>query len=123
MRVRTRYITAIKKNEFKIENVIEINENVADKNFSEINKYHADKIGKYYRNCNSIFELGNKLHQHLRNYKISDNIRRAIKSKIRSTIIIPDKNISILKFSKKFKSDFGNYFRIFYYATVKILLK
>jgi hypothetical protein len=28
----------------------------------EINGYYADKTGKHYRNCNSIFELGNKLH-------------------------------------------------------------
>jgi hypothetical protein len=91
-----------KENESKIENVIEINENIADENSSEIGGYYADKAGKYYRNCNSIFGLENKLHQYLRNCKASDNIRRAIKFKIKSTIIIPDKNISILKFSRKF---------------------
>jgi hypothetical protein len=50
------------KNGSKIENVIEINENVADENSSEINGYYVNKIGKYCRNCNSTFELGNKLH-------------------------------------------------------------
>jgi hypothetical protein len=104
------------------EDVIEANENVADDNPSEINGYYADKIGKYCKNCNSTFESGNKLYQHLRNCKISDNIRRAIKIKTKSTIIVPDKNISILKSSRKFKFNSGNYFRIFHYATVKILL-
>jgi hypothetical protein len=111
-----------KKNKSEIENVIEINENVVNENFSEINGYHADKIGKYYKNYNSTFESENKFYQYLRNCKISDNIRRAIKSKIKSTIIIPDKNKSILKSLRKFKFNSGNYFRIFYYATVKILL-
>jgi hypothetical protein len=46
----------------EIEDVIEINENIADKDFFEINGYHANKIGKYCRNCNSIFELENKLY-------------------------------------------------------------
>jgi hypothetical protein len=50
------------KNESEIENVIEANKDIADENSSEINKYHADKTGKYYKNCNSIFELKNKLH-------------------------------------------------------------
>jgi hypothetical protein len=36
-----------KKNGSEVENVIEINENVVDENFFEINGYHADKIGKY----------------------------------------------------------------------------
>jgi hypothetical protein len=111
------------KNESEIENVIEINENIVDENSSEINEYYADKTKKYCKNCNSIFELENKLHQYLRNCKTNDNIRRTIKIKTRSTIIIPDKNISILKFSKEFKSDSGNYFRIFYYAIIKISLE
>jgi hypothetical protein len=51
-----------KKNESEIENIIEINENIIDENLSEINEYHADKIGKHYKNCNSIFESENKLH-------------------------------------------------------------
>jgi hypothetical protein len=46
IRVRTKYITAIKKTESEIENIIEANENIVDKNFSEINGYHADKAGK-----------------------------------------------------------------------------
>jgi hypothetical protein len=50
------------KNGSKIENVIEINENVADENSSEINGYYVDKIGKHYKNYNSIFELRNKLY-------------------------------------------------------------
>jgi hypothetical protein len=44
-----------KKNESEIENVIEINKNIADKNSSEISGYYANKIGKYYRNYNSIY--------------------------------------------------------------------
>jgi hypothetical protein len=111
-----------KENGFKIENIIEINENVTDKNFSEINGYYANKIGKYYRNCDLIFELGNKLYQYLRNCKASDSIRRVIKIKIKSTIIISGKDIFILKFSKEFKFDLRNYFRIFYYAIIKISL-
>jgi hypothetical protein len=91
-----------KKSESEIENVIEINENIAHENSFEINEYYADKIGKYCRNCNSIFDLKNKLYQYLRNSKISDNIRRIIKIKIRSTVIIPDKNIFILKFFQNF---------------------
>jgi hypothetical protein len=51
-----------KKDRSEVENVNEINENIADKNLSEISGYYADKAGKYYRNCNSIFESGNKLH-------------------------------------------------------------
>jgi hypothetical protein len=83
---------------------------------------YADKAGKYCRNYNSTFGSENKLYQYLRNCKISDNIRRTNKFKIKPTIIIPGKNIFILKSSKKFKSNLGNYFRIFNYATVKILL-
>jgi hypothetical protein len=111
-----------KKGEPEIKNVNEIKENVADKNFSEIGGYYANKIGKYYKNCYSIFGLENKLHQYLRNCKASDNIRRAAKIKIQSTIIVSDKNIPILKFLKKLKFNSRNYFRIFYYATVKISL-
>jgi hypothetical protein len=110
-----------KKNGSEIENIIEINENIVDKNFFEINKYYADKIRKYCRNCNSIFELENKLYQCLRNCKANDSTR-VTKIKTKSTIIIPGKNIFILKFLKKFKFDSGNYFRIFYYAIIKILL-
>jgi hypothetical protein len=101
-----------KKGEFEIENIIEINKNVADENSFEINEYYADKIEKYYRNCNLIFELENKFHQYLRNCKISNNIRRIIKIKIKSTIIVPGKNIFILKFIRKFKFNLENYFRI-----------
>jgi hypothetical protein len=54
----------------EIENVIEVKEKIIDENFSknffEEDRYCADKIGKYYRNCNSIFESENKLHQYLR---------------------------------------------------------
>jgi hypothetical protein len=50
------------ENGSEIENVIEINEIIADENSSEINKYHANKAGKHYRNCNSIFKSENKLH-------------------------------------------------------------
>jgi hypothetical protein len=43
---------------------------ITDENFSEVSseedRYCADKIGKHYRNCNSIFGSGNKLHQYLR---------------------------------------------------------
>jgi hypothetical protein len=60
--VRTVYITAIKKGESEIENIIEINEDVADEDFSEVSGYHVNKIGKYCRNCNSIFELENKFY-------------------------------------------------------------
>jgi hypothetical protein len=119
--VRTGHITTIKKKS-ETENIIEANKNVIDEYSPKIDRYHADKAGRYYKNCNSIFELGNKLYQHLRNYKINDNTRRAIKIKTKSTIIIPGKNIFILKFSREFKSDSGNYFRIFYYAIIKILL-
>jgi hypothetical protein len=51
-----------KKGEFKIENVIEINENIVNEDSSEINGYYTHKIGKYYRNCNSIFELKNEFY-------------------------------------------------------------
>jgi hypothetical protein len=50
----------------EIEDVIETKEKITDenpsKNFSEKDRYYADKIGKYCRNCNLIFELKNKLH-------------------------------------------------------------
>jgi hypothetical protein len=52
------------------EDIIEIKKEITDENssedFSEEDRYCADKIGKYYRNCNSIFESENKLHQYLR---------------------------------------------------------
>jgi hypothetical protein len=52
------------------ENVIETKEEIIDEDpsedSSEEDKYCADKIGKHYRNCNSIFGLRNKLHQYLR---------------------------------------------------------
>jgi hypothetical protein len=48
--------------ESETENINEINENVANKNSSEINGYYANKTGKHCRNCNSIFELENKFH-------------------------------------------------------------
>jgi hypothetical protein len=51
-----------KKSRSEIENVIEINENIADENSFEIDGYYVDKIEKYCKNCNSIFELGNKFH-------------------------------------------------------------
>jgi hypothetical protein len=89
---------------------------------SEEDRYYINKIENRCRNCNLIFGLGNKLRQYLRNCKASDNIRRVTKIKIKPTIIVPDKNISILKFLREFKSDSENYFRIFYYATIKILL-
>jgi hypothetical protein len=89
-----------------------------DPELSEVGGYHADKAGKHCRNCNSTFESGNKLHQHLRNCKASDNTRRAIKIKTRSTIIVPGKDIPILKSSREFK----DCFRTFHYATVKISL-
>jgi hypothetical protein len=57
------------KNGSEIENVIEAKKNFFDKisseDFFEKDKYYADKAGKYCRNCNSIFGLENKLHQHL----------------------------------------------------------
>jgi hypothetical protein len=59
--VRTEHITA-KKKFFKIENIIKANEDIADKKIFEINGYHVNKIGKYYRNCNSIFESEKKFH-------------------------------------------------------------
>jgi hypothetical protein len=50
----------------EVENVIEIKKEIIDENFSEDsseeNRYYADKIGKYYRNCNSIFGSENKLY-------------------------------------------------------------
>jgi hypothetical protein len=58
----------------EIENINKINEDVANKNSSEIDGYYADKAGKHCRNCNSIFESENKLHQYLRNCKTSDTI-------------------------------------------------
>jgi hypothetical protein len=54
-----------KKSESEAENVIEVNEDIADKNSSKIDGYHVNKAGKYCRNCNSIFESGNKFYQHL----------------------------------------------------------
>jgi hypothetical protein len=58
------------KNGSEIEDVIEIKEEITDENFSEDfseeNKYYADKAGKYCRNCNLIFGSENKFHQHLR---------------------------------------------------------
>jgi hypothetical protein len=50
------------KSRSEVENVIEINEDIADENPSEVNEYYADKIGKHYRNYNLIFELENKLY-------------------------------------------------------------
>jgi hypothetical protein len=46
----------------EVEDIIEVNEDVVDENSSEIDEYYIDKIGKYYRNCNLIFELGNKFY-------------------------------------------------------------
>jgi hypothetical protein len=58
------------ESESEIENVIEVKKEITDENpsedFSEENKYYADKIGKHCRNCNLIFGLENKLYQHLR---------------------------------------------------------
>jgi hypothetical protein len=66
------------KNEFiqqiesgsEIEDVIEIKEEIIDKdsseNSSEEDRYYADKAGKHCRNCNSTFGSENELHQHLR---------------------------------------------------------
>jgi hypothetical protein len=51
------------------ENVIEAKEEITDKNSEnsfEKDRYYVNKAGKYCRNCNSIFGLRNKLHQHLR---------------------------------------------------------
>jgi hypothetical protein len=51
-----------KEDESEIENINEINENVADKNLFEINGYYINKTGKYYKNYNLIFGSGNKFH-------------------------------------------------------------
>jgi hypothetical protein len=48
------------------EDVIEAKEEITDEDSSEDSseedRYCADKAGKHCRNCNSTFELGNKLH-------------------------------------------------------------
>jgi hypothetical protein len=58
------------ENELEAENVIEIKKEIIDEDisedFSEENRYYADKIGKHCRNCNSIFGSENKLYQYLR---------------------------------------------------------
>jgi hypothetical protein len=58
------------KSGLEVENVIETKEEIIDENSSkdssEKDRYCADKIGKYCRNCNSIFGSENKLHQYLR---------------------------------------------------------
>jgi hypothetical protein len=66
------------KNEFiqqiesgsEIEDVIETKEKIIDEHLSEDSseedRYYAYKVGKHCRNCNSIFESENKLHQYLR---------------------------------------------------------
>jgi hypothetical protein len=50
----------------EIENVIEIKKEITDENssedFSEEDRYCADKTGKYCKNCNLIFESENKFH-------------------------------------------------------------
>jgi hypothetical protein len=51
-----------KKNGSEIENINEINENIADKNSFEINEYYANKTGKYCRNYNLTFGSENKFH-------------------------------------------------------------
>jgi hypothetical protein len=48
-----------KKDGSEAENVIEVDEDVADEDLSEIDKYYADRTGKYYRNCNSTFGFMN----------------------------------------------------------------
>jgi hypothetical protein len=54
------------KNGSEIENVIEAKEKIFDENFSENffeeDRYCANKIGKYCRNCNLIFGSENKLY-------------------------------------------------------------
>jgi hypothetical protein len=58
------------ENGSEAENVIEIKKEIIDENPSENSfeedRYYADKIGKYCKNCNSIFGSENKLHQYLR---------------------------------------------------------
>jgi hypothetical protein len=48
------------------ENVIEAKKKITDENLSEDsseeNKYYADKIKKYCKNCNSTFGSENKFH-------------------------------------------------------------
>jgi hypothetical protein len=54
------------ENGSEVEDVIEIKEKIIDEdfseNFSEENRYYANKIGKYCRNCNSIFGSENKFY-------------------------------------------------------------
>jgi hypothetical protein len=54
------------ENESEIEDVIEAKKEIIDEDFSEDfseeDRYYADKIEKYCKNCNSIFESENKFH-------------------------------------------------------------